>query len=423
MVMAHILIKILLRVLVLFCDLWCTDADSTLIQSNVVYISSRKYGRYDLKGHYGCVHNENKIPMNPCFRSRLVRVVNGKVMQTKHKNPKIVKQNIKIPKSFGFHFSVIDNVLYYINPEKKGFGYTCGTFRFVEPSRDRRWLLQLSRILKFMKVPNFEFLFFSNDVPPLQPYPTLPGVSFSKLRNTSIIPFPFLKSEFSENLTLPARDQAFEEVRNFQGTLPFQKKKDMLIWVGRVKQTAKVVSDTSPRLLIKGIMMKYPYHVYVPKEILSFVQQSKFKYILSLPGRGFTWYLTYALLTGSAVFIQENTAVQWYQEEILPYVHFIPVSNDLSNLIDQIEWARMNQQKTMQIAEAGRKFALEHFSPDSIEQAAKDSILKIAKEYESKFEVSALPRKSFIKACAMSVAVCGSRSTCKKCSNCRTYDY
>jgi len=331
---------------------------------------------------------------------------------------------LSIHKRFGFHFSVIDNVLFFIKSTRNEFGYTCGNFKFVQPSRDRRWLLQFSRILKLVKVPNFEFTFFLNDVPPLQSHPSLPSVSFSKVRNTSVIPFPFLKLEFSENLTLPARDQVFEELtRSFQGTVPFPEKKDMLIWVGQIKPTDKVVSDKSPRLLIKDIVKKYPHHVYVQKETFSFVQQSKYKYILSLPGRGFTWYLTYALMTGSAVFVQENKAEQWYQEKLVPYVHFIPVCNDLSNLIDQIEWARMNQQKAIQIAETGRKFAVEHFSPEAIEQAARNSILKIAKEYESKFAVSDLPRKSFVKACAMSVGVCVSPSPCKQCSNCRTYDY
>lgn len=119
--------------------------------------------------------------------------------------------------------------------------------------------------------------------------------------------------------------------------MPYPEKKDMLIWVGQIKPTDKVVSDKSPRLLIEDSAKKYPHHAYVPKETFSFVQQSKYKYILSLPGRGFTWYLTYALMTGSAVFVQENKAEQWYQEKLVPYVHFIPVCNDLSNLIDQIE--------------------------------------------------------------------------------------
>lgn len=43
----------------------------------------------------------------------------------------------------------------------------------------------------------------------------------------------------------------------------------------------------------------------------------------------------------------------------------------------------MNQQKTIQIAETRHKFAVERFSPEAIEQAARDSIFKIAKAYES----------------------------------------
>ena len=57
----------------------------------------------------------------------------------------------------------------------------------------------------------------------------------------------------------------------------------------------------------------------------------------------------YALLTGSVVFVQENRAEQWYQRKLVPYYHYVPVVNDLSDLKNQIEWARHNEDKAAKI--------------------------------------------------------------------------
>ena len=362
--------------------------------------------------------SENELPLNPCFNAIIRRSASGSVVQKR-------LSGIKIPKVFGRHFAVIGNNLYYIYSGIYGkWGRSCGSaHRFLPPSRDRRWLLQISRILKNHDVPDFEFTFYMNDIPPPRAFTLLPTFSFSKLKRSNVIPFPFLKLDFSENLALPAKDTVYEQLRMKSELIKFQDRKDQLIWVGGIKNNDKRVSKTSARMLTEDMQKESPDDIYVPNENLSFIRQAKYKYILSLAGRGFTWFLSYALLTGSLVFVQEINAEQWYQADLVPYIHYIPIKSDLSNLTKQIDWARKNPKEAEVIAMRAREFALKYLSPEAIESAAIDVLQHVAQRYRSSSVVSRLPRRSTVNACAMNVADCASALVCQNCLNCQTYDF
>lgn len=232
--------------------------------------------------------SRNELPLSPCFKAIIKRRTSGTFVRKR-------LTRIKIPKEVGSHFAVIENNLYYISSTGQKFGRACSNaYRFVPPSRDRRWLLQISRILKNHDVPDFEFTFFMNDVPPTRVFTFLPAFSFSRLKKSDVIPFPFLKSDFSKNLALPAKDIVYEQLKMESELLKFHDRKDQLIWVGSVKNTDVRVSKTSARTLIKDMQKKFPNDIYVPDEKLSFIRQ-------------------------------ETEAEQWYQADLVPYIHFIPI--------------------------------------------------------------------------------------------------
>lgn len=67
--------------------------------------------------------------------------------------------------------------------------------------------------------------------------------------------------------------------------------------------------------------------------------------------------LQWRLLANCVPFKQESDQVQWFYRCLKPYEHYIPVKNDLSDLIDQIEWAKEHDAECRQIAERGTQFA------------------------------------------------------------------
>jgi len=69
-------------------------------------------------------------------------------------------------------------------------------------------------------------------------------------------------------------------------------------------------------------------------------QENSFKYIVSIEGNG-GWAdrLSQLMFHNVGVIVQEHPCKEWYEEMFRPFQHYIPVSNDLSNLLGRISWA------------------------------------------------------------------------------------
>jgi len=80
------------------------------------------------------------------------------------------------------------------------------------------------------------------------------------------------------------------------------------------------------------------------------------------------------LLTGSTVLIHTNPFTSWLvggdgdegRAALQPFVHFVPVSFDLSDLAERIEWLRNHDEEAWQIAETGRLFASRELTYDAV---------------------------------------------------------
>ena len=87
----------------------------------------------------------------------------------------------------------------------------------------------------------------------------------------------------------------------------------------------------------------------------------------------------YGFATGCVPFLISNARC-WFQDLIVPFVHYIPIAYDLSNLIEQIEWVNNNDEKAKQIAENAYNFAETYFSSEYQQKYIKESIEKCCKK-------------------------------------------
>lgn len=131
------------------------------------------------------------------------------------------------------------------------------------------------------------------------------------------------------------------------------------------------LSEKRPDLLNVGITSwnfrprKYegePYlqtierHSYPKSNKLSLQEQSDYKYILTLEGHVAAYRLSYELSTQSVILLADSKWKMWYYQFLKPYEHYVPVSENLNNLIEQIEWCRNNDSKCKEIAKNAKKF-------------------------------------------------------------------
>ncbi len=64
------------------------------------------------------------------------------------------------------------------------------------------------------------------------------------------------------------------------------------------------------------------------------------------------------LLSNSLTLKQDYPGVQWFFKPLKPYVHYVPLKHDISDLIEKIEWAKKNDILCKQISENASVFAL-----------------------------------------------------------------
>lgn len=63
------------------------------------------------------------------------------------------------------------------------------------------------------------------------------------------------------------------------------------------------------------------------------------------------------LYSNSVVMMAPPTKASWAMEDLLlPFVHYIPLSNDMSNLIEMYTWAEENQEACKEISARATEF-------------------------------------------------------------------
>jgi len=83
-------------------------------------------------------------------------------------------------------------------------------------------------------------------------------------------------------------------------------------------------------------------------------QMLQYKAIIILEGNDVASGLKWALLSNSVVMMQSPMFTSWAMEEMLePWVHYIPLNRDLSNVEENMQWVLDNDKQAQRIAERG----------------------------------------------------------------------
>jgi hypothetical protein len=107
-----------------------------------------------------------------------------------------------------------------------------------------------------------------------------------------------------------------------------------------------------------------------PSPRISMTDQSKrFKYVVYMEGAcGWADRLKLLLAAGFVVFLQETPCTEFFTPLLQPMVHYVPVRNDLGDLVERIRWARENDEEAREIAENAAEFAASLLSQRAIDR-------------------------------------------------------
>ncbi|KAL7525194.1 hypothetical protein ACHAWF_001249 [Thalassiosira exigua] len=115
-------------------------------------------------------------------------------------------------------------------------------------------------------------------------------------------------------------------------------------------------------------------------------QQLRHKYVLSLEGNDVATGLKWQLASNSVVFMSRPVAASYLMEDLLvPYVHYVPLNEDRSDLLEMVEWARRNDERCRWISERATEY-MERVWMSEEAKREKDEIRKgLGREYRERF--------------------------------------
>lgn len=120
-----------------------------------------------------------------------------------------------------------------------------------------------------------------------------------------------------------------------------------------------------------------PGEYFVPSRI-PFQEMFKYKIFMVIDGNVIASNHMWGFATGSVPLILSN-AKCWFTEYLEPFVNYVPVKYDLSDLKEKIRWILDNDEKSKEIAQNAFKFSKDFFSPSFQQKYLRDKINEILK--------------------------------------------
>ncbi len=113
---------------------------------------------------------------------------------------------------------------------------------------------------------------------------------------------------------------------------------------------------------------------------VSMLDFCKYKYLLDIRGYGWSGRLKFLLYTQRPIFYVERDLLSFSSEGLEPFVHYIPVKEDLSDLEEKYQWAQSHPKECQKIAQNALAFAKKKYDYDNILSEYKDIVLKFIGE-------------------------------------------
>lgn len=92
---------------------------------------------------------------------------------------------------------------------------------------------------------------------------------------------------------------------------------------------------------------------------VSLADHCRYRYLIDLQGVGYSGRVKLLLFAGRPLFLQHRRWREFFYDDLVPFEHFIPVAEDLSDLSSRLDWAEAHPEQARRIAEQGRDFACE----------------------------------------------------------------
>lgn len=251
--------------------------------------------------------------------------------------------------------------------------------------RCREFERALKKLHAIRPLPDLDFLISFNDGVP-EPY--VPPAFWITENASDQAPFfaqatlegtPFIVL-FPDPLTLEKWEAL--SLRIIANDLPWESRSSLAFWRGTTNGGYRWENyRKKPRFILCDLSKKYPQLVDAGFSTVRCRSGILKEYLISIaakPGVSEEWHMKYKylpvldgfmctypgylwrLLSGSVSFKQESREMQYFYSALRPYEHYVPIANDMSDLVEKVEWARAHDDECKAIAERARDFCLDY---------------------------------------------------------------
>lgn len=166
-------------------------------------------------------------------------------------------------------------------------------------------------------------------------------------------------------LTVPDRYYFYlnhhNQYRSIHKGIPFKNKINKIVFGGRREYGSKY--NFISRRDIEINQRQYFYSNAVPKDNIvapdwiNRDEMLQYKYLLDIDGNASTWDATAWKLNSNSVILKtESIWKQWFYNGFIPWVHYIPIANDFSDLQEKYKWCEEHQEECEKIVENAKNF-------------------------------------------------------------------
>ncbi|KAM4711058.1 protein O-glucosyltransferase 1 [Anableps anableps] len=103
-----------------------------------------------------------------------------------------------------------------------------------------------------------------------------------------------------------------------------------------------------------------------PAKEIPLVDHCKYKYLFNFRGVAASFRLKHLFLCGSLVFHVGDEWQEFFYHQLRPWVHYIPVKQDLSDVRELLQFVKENDAVVQEIASRGQEFILNHLQMEDV---------------------------------------------------------
>lgn len=232
--------------------------------------------------------------------------------------------------------------------------------------------------LKMLDLMETRFYIELGDTVNPQKQPTM--VKSRKLGDKNAVLYPISPERFYP-------PQIFQQMKEYD--TPFAEKRSAVIWrgatTGRVtgQERFKLVEmywERDPRVDVgfSQIVQGEQDCTKWLKPKMAWHEMIQYKYIMSLEGNDVASGLRWQLLSNSVVFMPPPTRETWFLEgQLVPYVHFIPVFENFTNIVTQLEWAEAHPKECEAIVRNATEYVSDVYANRIVDATDRRRVLEL----------------------------------------------